>query len=179
MKSILLALTLLAAINVSAQETKRVASVNTTFNQQHPDKFVLENDEVKITFESAGTMRIDLKVYNKTDKSIDFLWTDTYFVLNGETKNAHNGGMSSVRMHAFHTETVDVNKPQKIAPNASYIASITSTGKVIFDSYAAKAAFKKDGGALVNRVVPVLLINDLKEEFPVSIELYDKKALKR
>lgn len=178
MNSILLGLSLLLAISTSAQETKRIAAVNASFNNQHPDKFVWENDQVKITYQSASSMRVDLKILNKTDKSIDFLWSDTYFVLNGETKNAHNDGISSVKMHAFHSEAVDVNKPQKIASQASYVACIRSNDKTVFDVFGAQAAFKKDGGHLVNRVVPAILIDGQKHEYPITIELYTKKALK-
>lgn len=179
MKNVLLGLSLLFAISASAQETKRIAAVNASFNNQHPDKFVLENDQIKITYESASSMRVDLRVQNKSDKSIDFLWGDSYFVLSGETYSANNAGESSAKLHAFHTEIIDVNVPHKIGPQASYIARINSRDKTIFDVFGAQAAYKKDGGHLVNRVVPTLLIDGKKQEYPITIELYAKKALNK
>ncbi len=178
MKNSIFLLMILLSLGISAQETKKISSINATINNQHPDKFVLEDDFVIIKLNKASSMTVELEIQNKTDESIDFIWNETYFVLNGETVAAHNGGMSSVRMHAFHTEHVDVNKPHKIAPKAKYIASVKSSEKYVFNLFDAEKLYKKSGETLVNRVVPTLQISGENKEYPVTIELYTKKNLK-
>lgn len=177
-KYVLLVISTLAIIASSAQETKKIGSIHATFNNQHPDKFILEDDQVKITFAGGSGMRVELEVYNKTDKSMDFLWNESYFVLNGRSAPVHNVGISSVKLHAFHTEDIDVNKAQKIGAKSSFKAAMGSNDKYIFNLFDAERAYKESGETLVNRVVPTLLINGEKKEYPITIELYTKKNLK-
>jgi len=163
---------------VIAQETKKISGIHTSLNGQSPHKFVLEDETVRITFAKGSSMRADLEVFNKSDKSIDFLWNDSYFVLNGESFPARNGGISPVKMHTLHNEVVDVNKPVKIGPNSSYRANMASEEKYIFNQNDAYHYYNTHAKQLVNRIVPVLMIDSKKQEYPISVELYTKKNLK-
>lgn len=162
----------------SAQETKKILLVHVTINNQHPDKFVLENDYVKISYKNFQLQEIDFNIHNKTDKSIEFIWSDSYFVINGQSERADNFGVSKVGYGAFGTATVDNLKDQRIAPHSAYLAKM-GTDKLPFNDTQAKKHYKSTGEVLANRAVIALQINGEVKEYPISIELYTKEQLKK
>ncbi len=175
---ILFAITaLLLSLSASAQETKKILLVHVTMNNQHPDKFVLEDDYVKITYKNFQLQEIDFNIHNKTDKSLEFVWSDSYFVINGQSERADNFGVSKVGYGAFGTATVDNLKDQRIAPNFAYLAKM-GTDKLPFNDIQAKKNYRSTGETLVNRAVIALRINGELKEYPISIELYTKDELK-
>lgn len=179
MRKLLVALVLLLSIiTLNAQDTKKLGGLLVTLNDQHPDKFVLEDDNVKITFNGASGWQIDLDIFNKTDKLIQMSWNDSYFVLNGETFPVDNVGVSKVSIGLLHTTAVDNMKAQSIGPKAKLNAQIRSTNYIL-DLFGARKLYKDKAEVLVNRVVPVLLISDSKKEYPISIKLYTKKSLSK
>jgi len=166
------------SLSASAQETKKILLVHVTMNNQHPDKFVLEDDYVKISYRNFQLQEIDFNIHNKTDKSIEFVWSDSYFVINGQSERADNFGVSKVGYGAFGTATVDNLKDQRIAPNSAYLAKM-GTDKLPFNDVQAKKHYRSTGETLVNRAVIALRIKGELKEYPITIELYTKEDLKK
>ncbi|WP_422799384.1 hypothetical protein [Sphingobacterium sp. Mn56C] len=167
----------MAGKDTQAQEVKKISSTYVSLNGMHPDKFLFEDDVITVKFLKAGGRRIDFELFNKSDKTIDFLWNESYVVLNNQTLPVSNSGANSVKLHTFHSESVDVNKPQKIGPKSNYAAYVHSNNANIIDAFAANKATKGKSGPLINRVVLALLINGAKVEIPISIEVYSKKPI--
>ncbi|ERJ59301.1 hypothetical protein [Sphingobacterium paucimobilis] len=177
MKKYLLFLLCFVVTSGFSQDVKKISYIQSTINNQHPDKFILEDEYVKITFNSASNQQINFNIFNKTDKSIDIIWTDSYFVLNGNSERVDNAGVSKIEMGMFHTAQVDNMKPQKIAPESNFLAKMKAE-KAVFDFFGADNHYKKMGVPLVNRVVPALQINGEIKEYPITLELYPKKYFK-
>ena len=169
---------LMLVISASAQDTKKMLRINATMNNQHPDKFAFEDSIVKITLKDYQLRGIDYNIYNKSDNSIDIVWQGCYFVIDGDTQQVDNLGVSKTAVGMFGTASVDNMKDQKIGSKATFIAKMGVPG-FPFGEIAAKKHYKSTGETLVNRVVITLRINGELKEYPITIELYTKEDLKK
>jgi len=159
----------IACLSTFAQTSKKIESVYVQLNDQHPDEFILEDEAVKITFKSGSMMRLNLQLDNKLDQSINVIWKDSYFVINGNTTPADNVGLSKASYGLITTTAVDNNAPQKVAPKAGLEIKSTPVGKQIFNYTEAKNYFKKNEKPLENRFVLTLSIDGKMKEYPIKI----------
>jgi len=178
MKILITIVSIFFAVAANAQDVKRIYNLSVSLNNQHPDKFILEDDFVKITYKGQQLQSVDFNIYNKLEKSIDIVWLESYFVLNSVTERADNMGVSKTSMGAFGGTPVDNMKDQKIGPQSSVVAKMAAT-KLMFNDTQAKKHYKSTGETLVNRAVIALRINDEVKEYPITIELYTKDQLKK
>lgn len=102
-------------------------------NHQHPDKFTLEDDAVKITFLNGSMRCMNFRIDNKTDKTISVIWKESYYVINGSTYPVDNAGVSKVAMGMISSNQVNNNAPQKIASKEGLDAKVLSLEKQIFN----------------------------------------------
>lgn len=167
MKKYLIVMALISVMFVAkSQDTKKIGAIHATVNNQNPKNFQLDDEFVKITPNSLGGQKLSVNIENKTDKTISLIWEDSYFVLSNETTPASNSAYEVLKL-----------SDQKIAPGAKIVADFWSN-KYIFDLFGAESLYRKSGETLVNKVVIAILVNGVKKEYPLSIELYTKKNLK-
>src|SRR5690606_6796840 len=158
MKHLFIIILLLTALATFGQNSKKIESVYVQLNNQHPDKFILEDEAVKITFLKGYMQRLTFRIDNKLDKSISVIWKDSYYVINGNTYPVDNAGVSKVAMGMISSNQVDNNAPQKIASKAGLEAKVSSLEKQIFNYTEINNYYKKNQKPIENRLVISLSI---------------------
>lgn len=175
MKHLFTLMLILTALATFGQNSKKIEGVYVQLNNQHPDKFILEDDMVKITFLKGYMQRLTFRIDNKLDKSIAVIWKDSYYVINGNTYPVDNAGVSKVAMGMISSNQIDNNAPQKIASKAGLEAKVASLEKQIFNYIDVNKYYKQQNKPIENRVVLTLQIDGEMKEYPITISSGPKK----
>lgn len=175
MKHLFTLIFILTSLTTFGQNSKRIEGVYVQLNNQHPEKFILEDHAVKITFLSGYMQRMNFRIENKTDKSITVIWKDSYYVINGNTYPVDNAGVSKVAMGMISSNQVDNNAPQKIASKAGLEAKVGSLEKQIFNYNEINKYYKQQNKAIDNRIVLTLQVEGETKEYPITITAAPKK----
>ncbi|MGJ1431589.1 hypothetical protein ACR79M_08430 [Sphingobacterium spiritivorum] len=173
-KYLLIVTSILVACGVAVgQEKTKVAGVLTTFNNETAKNFLFENEDVRITLGDAYIKHISLNIYNKTDKSLELNWKDTFYVINGNSEPVIN--LSTIDLGALSGVNQNGNlSSQKIGAKSNAVVKFGSRN-IIFDSKLVEKEFKKSGTNLVNKLVLNISKDNTAQEYPINIEQYSKK----
>lgn len=172
------------AVSLSAQEFgKKLGSVSLTIDEAHPRDFIYEDDDVTVRSTDQTISSITFEIRNNTDAAIDFLWSESYFVITEETHPFVDMGRATAAAFGITTtETNSVTPAAKIGSEAKTLAKATTKKSMLFDFKKVNDYFEENGELPNDRAVLVFLIDGEKVEKAIPIQVYTgkiKRAIRR
>ncbi|MFE2860979.1 hypothetical protein [Sphingobacterium multivorum] len=182
MKRILFVLLLVSgSIGAQAQEYGRnIGSVSVTYNGQPSKTFKFEDDQVELLVPKESISEIVVSAKNKTSTSIYFNWTESYFLINGETIPVVDNSKGVAIALGIETKEANSTTPNsKIAPNSKIELKLGSKKGMLFDYSAVNKYFKEHGKVMDDKIVLVFEKSGELIEKVIPIQVYTGRVIKQ
>lgn len=183
MKLLFIFVILIGSITTSyAQEFgKNIGFASVTFGNMHPKEYVYTDNDVSISIDVVALPLVVFKVQNLGSRTISFLWTDSYFVISGESMpmtEIANGREIVFELKDVDIKTNDILWPTKIGNDSYTLLYATSKEELVFNPQKANDFFKSHGKLSNDRAVLTFEIDGRTVEKTIPIQVYTRKIKK-
>lgn len=182
MKKILLVLLMLGVLGFAKGQDygRNLGSVSVTYNGQSSKTFKFEDEQVEISVPKESISEIVVSAKNKTSTSIYFNWTESYFLINGETIPVVDNSKGVAIALGIETKEANSTTPNsKIAPNSKIELKLGSKKGMLFDYSAVNKYFKEHGKVMDDKIVLVFEKSGELIEKVIPIQVYTGRVIKQ